>query len=381
MKESLPGETDVVIIGAGIVGLGIAFALRQRGRQVLVLERDHVGAGATWAAAGMLAPVSEAQAEEPALVDLALESHGGYEEFVGAIEEASGMGCGLRREGTVIVALGRDHDEELDHLLEAQRRRGLTSRRLTADQVFELEPHLSGWVTSGLLAAEDRQVDSRLLVRALARAFTKSGGALVEGVSVEAVETEGGRLRRVNGKLNGRQLSVGCDVAVVAAGAWSSTSLESPASGYGIRPVKGQTIRLRGPRLLSHVLRTPDVYVLGREGGELVVGATMEEQGFDETPTAGPVMDLLRRAWHGLPGIYDCEFAEVSVGLRPAASDHLPVMGETEVAGVFAATGHYRHGILLAPATARMMADLIVDGRESTLMAPFRPDRLRGTGD
>ena len=377
MNGKLPDRADIVIIGAGVIGLAIAFELVRRNRSVLVLERDRVGAGATWASAGMLAPVSEAEAEEPAVVDLALESHRLYPEFVEAVEAASGLSCGFRQEGTLVVALGRDDEEEIEHLREAQQSRGLRSVRLTADEVFEREPHLSGWVTGGLLAAEDYQVDPRLLAKALATAVRNGGGSIEEGARVETLESEGNRIRRVSGQRGGREFAIDCDTVVVAAGAWSSTTIDSPVSRFGIRPVKGQIARLRGPHLIRHVLRTPEVYLVGRSDGQLVVGATMEELGFDSTPTAGAVMDLLRKAWRVLPGIYDCAFAEFSVGLRPAARDHMPLIGATEMDGVFLATGHYRHGILLTPATALLMADLIVHGSESSLLTPFGVERLQ----
>ena len=377
MNDQLPDRAEIVIIGAGAIGLAIAFELVRRNRSVLVLERDRIGAGATWASAGMLAPVSEAKAEEPAMVELALESHRRYPEFVEAVEAASGLSCGFRQDGTLVVALGRDEEEELEHLREAQQSRGLRSIPLTADEVFEREPHLSGWVTGGLLAAEDYQVDPRLLVKALATAIRSGGGIIAEGARVEALESEGTRLRRVSGQCGSREFTVDCDVAVVAAGAWSGTTIDSPVSDFGIRPVKGQICRLRGPRLIRHVLRTPEVYLVGRGSGELVVGATMEELGFDSTPTAGAVMDLLRKAWRVLPGIYDFTLSEFTVGLRPAARDHMPLMGATEVEGVFVATGHYRHGILLTPATAWLMADLIANGRGSSLLTPFGAQRLQ----
>ena len=377
MNESLPDRAEIVIIGAGVIGLAIAFELVRRNRSVLVLERDRVGAGATWASAGMLAPVSEAEAEEPAMVELALESHRRYPQFVEAVEAASGLSCGFRQDGTLVVALGRDDEEELEHLRVAQQSRGLRSIPLTADEVFEREPHLSGWVTGGLLAAEDYQVDPRLLVKALAAAIRTGGGSIREGARVDTLEAEGARLRRVSGQRGSREFTVDCDVAVVAAGAWSSAAIDSPVSEFGIRPVKGQICRLRGPRLTRHVIRTPEVYLVGRGSGELVVGGTMEESGFDSSPTAGAVMDLLRRAWRVLPGIYDLTFAEFSVGLRPAARDHMPLMGETDVEGVFVATGHYRHGILLTPATASLMADLIANGRGSSLLTPFAARRLQ----
>ncbi|MBI4236487.1 MAG: glycine oxidase ThiO [Chloroflexi bacterium] len=373
----LPAGADVVVAGGGVIGLSLAFELLQRGRSVLVLERDRTGAGATRAAAGMLAAVSEAESETPALVDLAVESHRLYPRFIAAVEAASGESCGFRREGTLIVALGRDDEQELDHLQRAQRDRGLTSLRLTADEVFEREPHLSGWVTGGLLAGDDYQIDPRSLAGALSAAVTRSGGRIVEGAQVAGFEAEGGRLRAVMGSVDGRDFAVKCEAAVVAAGAWSNMVAPPWTTGLSVRPVKGQTVRVHGPRLIRRTLRTPRVYIVPRESGEMVVGATSEEQGYDSTPTAGAVMDLLRQAWHVLPGIYDCQFAEVSTGFRPTARDHLPLLGPLALEGTFVATGHYRHGILLTPVTASLMANLIVEGQVSSLLAPFDPQRLQ----
>jgi glycine oxidase len=139
-----------------------------------------------------------------------------------------------------------------------------------------------------------------------------------------------------------------------------------------VRPVKGQIVRLRGPELVRHVVRTPEVYVIPRGDGEVLLGATVEEMGFDPYPTAGAAMDLLRRAWHVVPGIYDLAFEEVSVGFRPATATHLPVIGRLED-GTYVATGHYRHGVMLAASTGEFLADLIVEGKESELIKPFRP--------
>jgi len=378
MNNGVPKKAEIVVVGAGVIGLSTAFHLAKKGLSVLVLERDRVGTGASWTAGGMLAPVAEAKSEEPELLDLAFESLNQYPEFITSIEASSGMKCGFSQVGTLMLALGRDHEQELDHLLVAQHQRGMNSQRLTADEVFELEPHLSGWVTSGLLASDDVQVEPRALVKALAAASVEHGVQIIEGASVSTVDSVGDGSHVIIGNFAGSEFSVSCDEVVVAAGSWTSTDIVSPASEFRIRPVKGQTLRLRGPNLARHVLRTPDVYVIPRESNEILLGATVEEQGFDDSPTAGGTMDLLRNAWHVLPGIYDHTFVEVSVGFRPTSQDHLPVIGAMDD-GVFVATGHYRHGILLAPVTGQLLADLIADGKQSDLLKPFTPDRLRTT--
>jgi glycine oxidase len=156
---------------------------------------------------------------------------------------------------------------------------------------------------------------------------------------------------------------------------WSG-DVDAPLPPLGLRPVKGQLVRLGGPELLRHVVRSPDVYLVPRRGGELLVGATMEEQGFDGLPTAGAVLDLLREAWRILPGTYDLAVIELSVGFRPAVRDHRPVIGATSTHGLYVATGHFRNGVLLAPATAHHLADWIVEGRRPPALAPFGVERM-----
>ena len=392
----------VVVAGGGIVGLSVAFELARRRVDVLVLERRRIGAGAAGVAAGMLSPASEAEHATPALTRLAQESQHRYPDWVHAVEETSGVDCGLRQEGTLLVALGRDDEDELARIAQFQARLGIAAEWLTAQQVRTLEPQLSPRVTAALCAPHDHQVNPQATLEALHRAIVALGGRIVEGAAVDGFEIEGGRLYGVTGrhaaledagalraasgslpgslpavagKLVGERLTVGCEVAVLAAGAWSSQDLAWPAAPLGVRPVKGQLLHLQGPDLIRHVVRTPAVYLVPRHGGRLVVGATMEEQGFDATPTAGAVMDLLWSARLVVPGMYDLALADVRVGFRPATRDHAPIIGATAIAGLHVATGHFRHGVLLAPATATMLADELLGGAPSPLLAPFRPQR------
>jgi glycine oxidase len=226
-------------------------------------------------------------------------------------------------------------------------------------------------VTGALFLPNDWQVDPQATLVALERAVTALGGRVVTGASVTGFETAAGRIQSVAGTLDGAPFTVACETAVMALGAWSSRDVAWPAEPLGIRPVKGQLLHLRGPELIRHVVRTPHVYLVPRAGGQLVVGATMEEQGFDATPTAGAVMDLLWNARLALPGVYDLALADVRVGFRPATRDHLPRIGETSVPGLYAATGHFRHGVLLTPATAMLLADTLTGGGVSPLLEPF----------
>jgi glycine oxidase len=406
----VPARASVVVVGGGIVGLSLAFALVRAGAGVLVLERDRVGAGAGGVAAGMLAPASEAEHVTASLLELAQLSHRLYPEWVRAVEQASGRPCGFRRDGTLLVALSRDDEDEIARLVAFQEHVGLSGAAggagawLTPDQVHALEPNVSPRATGALHLPLDYQVDPQAMLVALERAVTALGGRIVTGARVTGFETAGGRLQQVVGRLDGagaavtaasgtaggrdggqegqadragRDFAVECEAAVLAAGAWSGVDVAWPADTLGIRPVKGQLLHLSGPDLIRHVVRTPDVYLVPREGGRLVVGATMEEQGFDAAPTAGAVMDLLWNARRVLPGTYEMALADVRVGFRPATRDHLPLIGATRVPGLYVATGHFRHGVLLAPATATLLADLLTGGAHSPLLEPFRPDRER----
>jgi glycine oxidase len=182
----------------------------------------------------------------------------------------------------------------------------------------------------------------------------------------------------VLGGAGGAPFRIACDVAVLAAGVWSG-DVEAPVPPLGLRPVKGQLVRLAGPELVQHVVRTPEVYLVPRRGGELLIGATMEEQGLDALPTAGAVLDLLREAWRVLPGVYDLAVTELSVGFRPAVRDHRPVIGPAATRRLFVATGHFRNGVLLAPATAHYLAEWIVDGSPPAALAPFGVERMEAS--
>lgn len=372
---SPPAGTDVAIAGGGVIGLAVAHALARRGARVLVLERGDAAGVATAAAAGMLAPASEAEVSDHATVALELDSLRRYPAFVADVEALAGEPCGYRTEGTLWVAIDRDQAADLARLAALQRAKGLGTRPLGPDEILAREPHLSGRVVEGLLIEGDHQVDPRALARALRRAVERLGGRVATGHRVLRVDHAGGRVRGVRGVAGGRPFAVAADTVVLAAGVWSG-EIQAPLPPLGLRPVKGQVVRLHGPVLLRHVVRTPEVYLVPRGDGELLVGATMEEQGFDPRPTAGAVRDLLREAWRVLPGISDLAVTELSVGFRPAVRDPRPVIAEAETRGLVVATGHYRSGVLLAPATAHHLAGWILEGARPDALVPFGLERL-----
>jgi glycine oxidase len=223
-------------------------------------------------------------------------------------------------------------------------------------------------VIGGLFVPGDCQVNPRRLTQALAAAIRARGGEIIEGHAASPL-LEGG----VAAGAATAEVEVRAVIVLIAGGAWSGEVWPEAAGTLPMRPVKGQILRLRGPRLIDHVLRTPDVYLVPREDGELVIGATMEEQGFDATITTWAVMDLLRDAWRILPGVSELALAETAAGFRPALRDHLPAIGATAVEGLFVATGHYRHGVLLSPVTAKLLARAIAG---TPVLPPFDPKRL-----
>lgn len=378
MNAPMP-RVDVCVVGGGIIGLALARELAQRGRSVTVLEDVHVGEhAAAGVAAGMLAPASEVDLSDPRLTQFALASHEAYPAWAAALERDSGETVGFDATGTLLVALHADHLALLERLHDFQRERGLTAERLSARAAREAEPYLAPGI-AGALRMSDAQVNPRRLLRALPIALARAGGSLHEGARVTAVTPEDDGYAIAYAR-DDRAHTTRATQVLIAAGAWSrqidSILTGVPLLPLPLRPVKGQILRLRGERLVRHVVRTPDVYLVPRADGELVIGASMEEQGFDTRPTAGAVLELLREARRVLPGIAELELTECGVGFRPALRDHLPAIGCLDGRGLFVATGHFRNGVELAPVTARLLTDLMCEGRSDPLLAPFDPARF-----
>jgi glycine oxidase len=375
-------DADVFVVGAGIVGLAIAAELLDRGLRVTVVEQGRAGHGASGAAGGMLAPVSEAEDEPAAVVELGLDSLARWPAWADRLETLSGMSCEYRSEGTLHVALRPDDRTELDRLARALGDRGLAATRITGSRARELEPHVSPRVTAGLEVAGDHQVDPRRACACLASAVGGArGGRLVEGAGVERVEVAGGRVIGLRLRDAGAIQDIAAATVVVAAGVDTCRTMGLPFEIAGLRPVKGQLVRLRGRPILTRVVRSRDVYLIPRRDGELLVGATMEEAGYDLGATAGGVLDLLRHAREILPAVHDLAFAEVSVGLRSVVRDQRPVIGPTGVDGLYLAVGHFRNGVLLAPATAFHLAEAIVGRRVPAALEPFLLSRLSARVD
>jgi glycine oxidase len=371
---SKPSRTfDVAVIGGGVIGLAIAWRAAQRGMTVTVLERDDVGAGTSRVAAGMIAPISEARPTEQPLLRFALSSSRAYPEFVAEVAEASGRDPGYLAMGTLAVARDRDEAEALERELAMRQSLGLPVRRRLASEARTLEPGLAPALRLALEISDDHAIDPRMLVPALAAAAERAGVELHVGAVVEELSVGGGR---VDGVVLAGGERVAAEQVLIAAGVWSGQLRGLPEEAQvPLRPVKGQIMRLHdpaGPGLLTRALRIPGAYVVPRGDGRYVLGATVEERGFDTTVTAGPLFELLRDAIELLPGLSELVLDELIAGLRPTTPDNAPMIGPGALAGLQWATGHYRHGILLAPATAELAVRCLLGEEPPLALSPAR---------
>lgn len=377
VQSSSSATRHVAIIGAGAIGLGIAWRLAQRGLKVTVFDKGEAGRGATHAAAGMLAACSEAEPGEEALVKLGRASQEAWPEFARELEAASGLSVDLRREGTLLVALTADDQARLTHDLAFQQSLGLPIEWISAGAARKREPHLGTRLAGALWSPADWQADNRKLAAALRVAAERAGVTLREHAEVKRIVGEGARATGV-GLADGTD--VAADHVLLAAGAWSRQIEGIPAASRPpVRPIKGQMIALRmDPRapLITHVVWAPGIYMVPRLDGRLLLGATVEEKGFDAEMTAGGVLTLLEAAWRAVPAIEELPIAEMWVGYRPGSRDDAPILGAGPLDGLSYATGHHRNGILLAPVTADLMAKYIAEGVADPMLAPFGMQRF-----
>jgi glycine oxidase len=373
---------DVAVVGGGVIGLSIAWRLAQRGLAVTVVDPMPAQA-ASRAAAGMLAPVSEVTYGETAQLQLATESLRRYPSFVHDLENVTGHTVGLRREGTMIAATDAGDRERLLELHAFQSALGLSASMLTSRECRAAEPMVSPEVRCALLVRSDHSIDNRRLCAALLAAVEAAGGSVVSA-RASSVITSGGVARGVE-LINGDRVDAG--TVVVAAGPWSGQLpgvADSPAAR--VRPVKGEILRLRATaavRLPTHTLRGlvngHEIYLVPRADGELVIGATVQDAGFDTTVRAGAVRELLRDARAIMPAVDELELVEAIAALRPGSPDNVPIIGPAAVGGLVLATGHYRNGILLAPVSADLVTSLITgtsSPTEDELLALVSPARF-----
>lgn len=367
---------NVVVVGGGVIGLSIARALALRGmKRITLIERSRLGAEASSAAAGMLAPQAEADSDN-AFFELACASRDSYPVFAESLREETGTDIELERTGTLYLAFTEHDEEEIARRYDWQTRAGLAVERLSADEARRLEPSISPSVRAGLRFPLDVQVENRRLVAALAASVEKHGVRLLMETHVKSFITERGRIEGVETSRG----KVSAPVVVVACGAWTSfiTSTGKSTTPLSIEPVRGQMLSFEmNPRLMHHVIYSPRGYVVPRLDGRLLAGSTTERAGFDKRVTAGGMNLITAHALEITPEVEKLPLIDSWAGLRPVASDELPVMGESsEVRGLFYATGHYRNGILLAPLTGELLAEEITTGAALPQLQAFSPDRF-----
>ena len=379
MTERFPriDRPRIAIIGAGVVGLGIAWRLAARGALVEVFDRAAAGAAATHAAAGMLAACAEAEPGEETLVALGRDSQARWPSFAGELLRASGIDVELRTEGTLVVALTADDQARLQHNLVLQHKLGLPLQWITPAETRRREPHLAGKLAGAVWSPQDHQVDNRKLAAALRIAAEGAGAIVREHTPVKQISITGGR---ADGVILADESRVAADTVILAAGAWSrGIAGIDPPLRPPVRPVKGQLFALRmdaAAPLLTHVVWAPGAYLVPRRNGRLIVGATVEEKAFDSSLTAGGLLALLEAAWRAVPSIEDLPIDEMWVGHRPGSRDDAPILGRGPVDGLIYATGHHRNGILLAPVTADTIAHLAIEGAVDPAIRPFGFERF-----
>jgi glycine oxidase len=363
---------DVVVIGAGLIGLAIAFELAERGATVRVYDRGEPGRAASWAGAGMLAPYTERVGDE-ALLELCVSSLREYPAFVERVRAASGIDPHFRLDGVVHAAFSEADLERLKYHGQALASRNVATKTLDRASLLSAEPWLGSHVAGGLLVSGEGCVDNRRLGRALVSAC-QTRGVLIDRSSALRVECDERRVLGLRTDLG----FVTAGAIVNACGAWASQLQGVPASCVPpIEPIKGEMLALGAPvDFVRHATWVPGAYLVPRGDGRLLVGATAEAAGFDERVTAQGMHKLLHAALWAGPSLGSFAVTENWAGLRPGTPDGLPFLGATPIAGFFLACGHYRNGILLAPATARLMADAIETNTDAELR-PFSIERRR----
>jgi glycine oxidase len=380
---------DALVIGGGVIGVSVAWRLAERGLAVTVVDDDPAG-GSSRAAAGMLAPITEAHFGEERLTALNLESARRWPAFAAEVEEASGASVGYRRDGTLAVAFDDDDLAMLTELRAYHERLGLAGQRLRGRECRALEPLLSPLIRGGIFVESDHQVETRALTAALLVAADRAGVVVVRRraarLDVDGGGPSGDGRRAVGVTLDSGQ-PLRAPVTVLAAGCWSAglpglpTDVRPP-----VRPVKGQILRLRpadpaAPRMSCTVRglrRGRSIYAVPRLDGRVVVGASCEEKGWDTTVTAGAVRELLEDATEVVPALGELELAETLARLRPGTPDNGPILGASALPGLVLATGHYRNGVLLAPVTADAVADAVVGEPMPAVAEPFTAGRFAG---
>jgi glycine oxidase len=365
-------SSDIVIVGGGVIGLSIAYALVRAGIRLTLLDRRELGREASWAGAGLIPPVAERASENPVA---ALRSWSArlYPDWSAGLREETGIDTGYRRTGGVDVAFTDGEDQALRAIAGHWRAEGIAYERLAPGDSARVEPALNSELQAVYYLPDRAQVRNPRLLRSLMAAVSRRGGRLKQWHSVEGYVLHGRRIAAV--RTSAGELS--CGLVVMAAGAWSGPLLQSIGVCMPTPPLKGQIVLLRGDRpLLSRIVEHGKNYLVPRDDGRILVGATEEDAGFDTQTSLLATRSLLDEALRLCPILSQAEVEATWAGLRPGSVDTRPYIGPAPgFENLIVATGHKRAGLQLAPATAELVADLVL-GRSPRLdLGPFRPDR------
>jgi len=372
-SSSSSGDGDVLIVGGGIMGSAVALRLAQRGVGVTVIERGIPGAEASSAAAGMLAPQTEADGPGPMLA-LGLKSRALYPDLAVELREATGIDVGYQRSGVLALGFGEEDDRALSFRRTWLVAQGQRAELLAEPALRTLEPALGPSVRAALHFPDDAQVNPAALARAFSQAAAGAGAHFLQGRYVRRVVVEQGAVTGL--ELDGEVLSTG--TVVLAAGSWSGLVEGGGVPASVVRPARGQLVAIETrPPLFHHVLSVHGRgYLVPRRDGTVVAGSTVEMVGFRKEVTVGGLATILQLARTLVPGLSDAPVLSSWSNFRPYTEDQLPVLGATAVRGLFLATGHHRNGILLAPITGDAIARLVATGDAGVDLAPFSVTRF-----
>jgi glycine oxidase len=363
---------DVVIAGGGVIGGAIALELARAGLRVAVFDRQQPGQEASWASAGILSPAPESPGMVT-MVPLGKASLALYPELIAQVEEISGKKTGFRPKGTLEALFSRDTKAELSTIIALHHGLGLRAEPLRPEDARELEPALSEDVEAAVLRPDEASVDNRLLTAAILESARRSGTEIFSENGVKGIWREGNRCAGLilqNEKVEAKW-------TIIAAGCFSA-AIDGVAPYAPVLPAKGQMVALRADDLkMERVLWSDKIYLVPRNDGRIVAGATVEYAGFDKRTTAGGIEKILSGAIDLAPGLANARIEETWAGLRPDSPDHLPILGPTDMDGLLMATGHFRSGILLTPITARLIREWIMEQRVSVDWDRYGPMRFQ----
>jgi glycine oxidase len=367
--------SDVIIVGGGLIGSTIALRLAQSGAKVIVVDRGEPGSEASGAAAGMIAPQGE-MLEPDSFFEMCMASRDLYPDFVTEVEGLSGESVHYRRDGTLLVAIDQHECDELEHIYKNQTRLGLPLKRLTGDAAAQRVPGISPQIKIALLVAGDHWLDNERLARALVKAGERAGVEFYWESTATGFEAKGGRLVSVHANHDGTDMTFSADKFVLAAGCWSKPLAATLGIELQMEPCHGQIIEFETREELPCVVRAGIHYLVPRGGRTVIAGTTAEYIGYEKAVTAEGLESIIRGVSRIAPLVKKARFRRAWSGLRPDTKDHYPILGYGDMNNLVFATGHFRNGILLAPMTAKLIAELLLTGTSSFPLEAYSPGRF-----